>query len=271
MLDKDTQLCISVSGKPSNFGCTVHNAAFRACGLNFAYKAFGIQDIESAMNGVRALGIRGCGVSMPFKESVLHYLDDVNSMARAIGAVNTVVNDDGRLVGYNTDSEGAMRAIGEAYDIKGKAVVLLGAGGAARAIAFGLQSVGVASTTIVNRAPEGGKELAQRLGALFVPWERIGTIEGDLLVNATPVGMAPSIEDVVVGTEVLSRFETVLDVVVSPLDTNMISKASELGLVTVPGYRMSLYQAARQFELYTGRDAPLDAMENSLRDYLSGQ
>ncbi|MFQ5872260.1 MAG: shikimate dehydrogenase family protein [Dehalococcoidia bacterium] len=268
LIDKDTQLCISLSEKPSNFGCTVHNAAFQARGLNFLYKAFGVYDIENALKGVRALGIRGCGVSMPFKEAVIQYLEEVEPIAQEIGAVNTVVNDGSRLTGYNTDWEGAVNAISDAYDVKNKEVVLIGAGGAARAIGFGLVRTRVKELRIINRTDERGRELADRLGATFVPWCWLSLIGGDLLINATPVGMVPNTEITVVNADVMAKFQAVFDVVASPLITRMVEKARGLGLLAIAGYKMSLHQAAKQFELYTHCDAPLDVMEESLRQYL---
>ncbi len=222
------------------------------------------------MNGVRALGIRGCGVSMPLKETVIPFLDELDPVAQQIGAVNTVVNEDGRLVGHNTDWEGAVKALTEAYVFQNARVVMLGAGGVARAIGFGLRRAGVASLTVVNRTPARGRELAHHLGAEFRPLDELDSIEGELMINATSVGMSSDDERPVVRDEVLSRFGAVFDVVVSPAPTPTIEAAERLGIAAIPGLRMSLHQAAKQFELYTGRAAPLDAMERGIRAYLSG-
>ena len=270
-INKDTQLCISVAARPGSLGSIVHNAAFRALGLNFVYKACAITDIENAMKGVRALSIRGCGVSMPFKESVMDFLDEVEESARDIGALNTVVNDNGRLVGYNTDYFGARIAIEEAYDVRGKRVTIIGAGGAARAVGFSLKRMGAGIITIINRTLQKSETLALRLGAESVPWEQIESLEGELLVNATPVGMTPDAGTTSVAPQILRGFEAVFDVVTSPLKTVLVEKAEILGLATIPGYRMSLHQAAKQFELYTGLCAPLDAMEKSLKAYLANE
>jgi shikimate dehydrogenase len=262
-INKDTVLCISVASRPSNFGTTVHNAAYRALGLNFLYKAFGTSDIKGTISGVRALGIRGCSVSMPFKESIVKELDTLDEAAKAIGAVNTVVNDGGRLTGYNTDAHGAEVALKITKVVSGDSVLLLGAGGVAKAIFYALRRVGVKRVLVANRTAVKAKEMAGA-DAEVVAWESRHEAKADVLINATSIGMSPDSERVPFELKKSQGCRTVLDVVVSPMESLLIRTARSLGLETVPGYKMSLHQAAAQFRLYTSAEPPLKVMEDSI-------
>ena len=141
-LNKDTEVCISISSNPSNTGTTLHNACYEAQGLDFLYKAFQVTDLEAAVKGVRALNIRGCSVSMPFKQDIIAPIDDLDPLARRVGAVNTVLNDDGCLVGHNTDVSGAIKTIGSLSLGAEDKVLMLGAGGMARALVVAFQEPG---------------------------------------------------------------------------------------------------------------------------------
>ena len=264
MLDKNTVICISVSGRPSNFGTTLHNAGYRELGLNFAYKGFAISDIAGAIAGVRALGIRGCSVSMPYKESVIPYLDDLDDSARTIGAVNTVVNDSGKLIGYNTDAMGACVAIRELNISCEQKVLLLGAGGAAKAILYALGSLGFNKIVVANRTFNRSEELKGILTIDCVNWEDRENVQSDLLINATSIGMDPQPDIMPVSREYLNGCTSVMDVVVTPMESKLINVAKRLGLAVAPGYRMSLHQAAGQFKKYTQKEAPLAVMESAL-------
>lgn len=269
MINKDTQLCISLASRASNFGTTLHNAAYVALGLNFVYKAFGISDLEGALTGVRALNIRGCSVSMPFKEAVLPLLDDLDETARLIGAINTIVNDAGRLVGYNTDAVGARKALESIRAVPSETVLLLGTGGVARAIMFALRQMGFSQVHVASRDTQKIQFLDAILPCVAIPWEQIYTIRANLLINATSVGMSPDDWRSPVETKLLKHFRAVMDVVVSPMETNLIGSARALGKDVAPGYVMSLEQAFAQFELYTGEAAPRDVMEQSLKRLLA--
>jgi len=263
-------MCISVAGRPSNFGTTIHNTAFEAAGLNFVYKAFGVTDIAGAIAGVRALGIRGCSVSMPFKESVIAYLDEVDQAAGMIGAVNTVVNTDGILTGYNTDVYGAQKAL-ELECIEGlvsKKVMLLGAGGAAKAILHALRNLEVEDVVIVNRTYQKADMLAQKTGYRAAPWNERSRINAGVLVNATPIGMHPDVEQCPVDERTIARSSVVMDVIVSPMESLLVRTAKRMGKTIIPGYKMSLFQAAMQFQLYTGVEPPLDVMEAAMVNLL---
>ena len=262
-IDKDTNVCISISSRPSNFGTTIHNAAYRALGLNFIYKAFGVSDIVGAMAGVRALGIRGCSVSMPFKEKVIEYLDNLDETANAVGAVNTIVNENGYLKGYNTDVFGAKVALKSLEIGNDEKILVLGAGGAAKAIIFALGRLGLKQIFISNRT-RSKLEYLHNNSFEVVPWSDLGLIEADILINATSVGMQPNIEEMPVDIDTVKKFRAVMDVVLSPWESKLISEVKKMNKLFVPGYKMSLHQAAAQFELYTGESAPLDVMENAM-------
>jgi shikimate dehydrogenase len=268
LVDKDTQICISVASRPGNFGTTVHNAAFQALGLNFIYKSFGIDNIAGAVTGVRALSLRGCGVSMPFKESVIPYLDALNEDTASIGAVNTVVNTDGVLTGYNTDAYGVQKALEGVKDMACKKVMVLGAGGVAKAILYALRSGGVADVTIVNRSPEKANTLALKMGYRSAPWGERSRIDAEVLINATPIGMRPDVEQSPVDEQTIDRCSVLMDAVISPTETLLVQTARRMGKTIVPGSKMSLFQAAMQFKLYTGVEPPLDIMETAMNGLL---
>lgn len=247
----------------------MHRAGYEALGLPFVYAPFAVDagDLPAALEGMRALGIRGLGVSMPFKIQVLPLLDAIAPTAKRIGAVNTIVNDERMLTGHNTDAIGAVRAFEEASLVEGRRCLLLGAGGAARAVAVALAERG-AFLTIANRDHERARELAELTGAASLDWhaatKRAG--EFDALVNATSVGMnvdGPSVCPVDPGT--LRSGMIVMDIVYKPLETALVVAARRAGAKVVHGGRMLLHQAAAQFELYTGHEAPLEAMDLALR------
>jgi len=268
MINKDTQMCISVASRPSNFGTTLHNAAYLAMGLNFVYKAFEISDLAGALTGVRALNIRGCSVSMPFKVAALPLLDDIDETALLIGAVNTIVNDSGWLTGYNTDAVGALKALESISAEPGETVLLLGAGGAARAIVFALRQIGFSQVRVCNRDPKKIKELESILHCEEVPWDERHQSGADLLINATSVGMSPNLDDSPMDFGFLSQARAVMDVVVSPIESSLIKLARSMGKQVAPGYLMSLEQSIAQFRLYTGEAPPRDVMEKTLKKLL---
>ncbi|WP_408022416.1 shikimate dehydrogenase [Sorangium sp. Soce836] len=261
-------LCGSMSLHPVSTGAAMHLAGYRALGLDFTYIPFAVTDVEGALRGMRALGIRGLGVSMPYKQAVIPLLDEIDPTAARIGAVNTIVNDGGRLRGYNTDWIGAARALEEAAQLGGARVLLLGAGGAARAVAFGLAERG-ARVTIANRDLEKARQLAAAVGGTAVPLdERALTPDHDVLVNATSRGMAEVDPRSPVPEEALREGLLVMDIVYKPMITALVEAARRRGATAVHGGRMLLHQAAEQFRLYTGREPPLDAMDEALRAQL---
>ncbi len=263
-------VCASLSRFPSPLGRAMHEAGYRALGLPFVYVPFACLDLPGALAGVRALAIRGVGVSMPFKVEIVPLLDELDPLARRVGAVNTVVNEGGRLVGHNTDALGARRALEERAELAGRAALVLGAGGAARAVALGLAEAG-ARVALTNRGEGRLRELAASLpGFRTVLWaERAGAArDADLIVNATSLGMADVDPASPLPAEALRPGQTVLDAVFKPAQTALLATARQAGALAVDGTRMLLHQAMAQFTLYTGHPAPREAMEAGLRSVL---
>jgi shikimate dehydrogenase len=248
-------------GSPFTFNVKVHNAAYAALGLDYTFVCFGVEDVPSAIAAMRALGIRGMNVSMPHKQAVIPHLDALDETARAIGAVNTINHVDGRLTGYNTDCVGAVRALEEITTLLDQRIALLGAGGAARAIAYGLREAG-ARVTVFNRTAE--KAQARDFGLAFG-----GTLADfdaaafDGVVNATAAGFrAPDVNPI---AGQLAPHLFVMDAAFIPVRSRLIRDAEELGCRTSDGTRMLLHQFRGQIELYTGgHEAPMDAMSAAL-------
>ncbi|MGV0812003.1 shikimate 5-dehydrogenase [Mycolicibacterium boenickei] len=253
-LNKDTTLCISLAARPSNIGTRFHNYLYDELGLDFLYKAFTTTDIAAAIGGVRALGIRGCSVSMPFKKAVMSLVDEVEPSARAIDAVNTIVNDlsvpGGRLVACNTDYL-AVQHLVERLD-PGGAVLLRGSGGMAGAVGAALRDKGFRNGTIVARNAETGRALADRLGYGYAP--EVGTRTAPILVNVTPIGMAggPDEQRSAFEPAAIEAASAVVDVVAVPSETPLITAARAAGLPVITGAEVIALQAAEQFERYTG-------------------
>lgn len=259
-----------IMGNPVNHSLSpaMHNIAFAALNLNAAYVPFPVTDVGAAMTGFRALGIRGVSVTIPHKQTVIAHLDDIDPVAAKIGAVNTLNIENGRITGYNTDWIGANRALAEKIAPAGKKVLILGAGGSARAIGFGLLEAG-AEILLASRTSARGRELAATLSCPWHPLEAIPELAADCLVNATSVGMAPHADASLVAGEHLSRFPVVMDIVYAPLTTKLLREAGEAGCRVVNGLAMLLYQGVAQFELWTGREAPVAVMRESLLSSLS--
>jgi shikimate dehydrogenase len=261
-------LCGSLSLHPVSLGAAMHLAGYRALGLPFTYVPFAVTDLEGAVRGMRALGIRGFGVSMPFKQAILPLLDALDPIAAKIGAVNTIVNDAGRLTGHNTDWIGAVRALEERRSLGGARVLLIGAGGAARAIAYGLKERG-AEVWIASRDIAKAAALASGVGASSIDLSALGRAgEYDVLINATSAGMREIDPRSLVPEEAMREGLTVMDIVYKPIETELIKAAARRGATAIHGGRMLLHQAARQFELYTGVEAPLSAMDQALREQI---
>lgn len=258
-------LCGSISRLSSPLGRSMHEAGYRALDLPFAYVPFEVESAAAAMAAMRALAIRGFGVSHPFKQDVIAALDDLHPIARRIGAVNTVVNEGRRLVGHNTDWVGAVRALEEVTSLSAARVLLLGAGGAARAIAFGLRER-AARTTIANRDEAKAARIAAEVDARATGLdEAYRAADYEIVINATTLGQADVSSDSPVPDAALRVGQIVMDIVYKPLSTRLLAAAHEKGATAVDGGRMLLHQAAAQFEIYTGRPAPLDAMNRALK------
>jgi shikimate dehydrogenase len=279
-----TRVC-AVIGDPVEHSLSpaMHNAAFQKLGLNIVYVAFKVtkNELKEAISGARSLGLRGLNVTMPHKNAVISYLDETDSTAEAIGAVNTILNNHGKLVGYNTDGKGAMIALQEnGVDPEEKKMLLLGAGGAAKAIAFQAAQE-VEELVILNRTPEKAEQLAELLSKKFDKKVKGGALSAevlkkeletaDILVNATSVGMHPYVNRSPVPPDLLRRDLCVMDIVYNPLETKLVKDAKAVGAKVVVGLEMLLYQGAVAFEIWTNCPAPVDVMKKAALDKLAEQ
>lgn len=247
----------------------VHNAAFVASGIDWVYVAFAVPagQAREAVAAMRIFDIAGLSVTMPHKAGVLAGLDEVSDVAGALGAVNTVYWRDGRLIGDNTDGDGFIGALREeqGLQVDGLRFVVVGAGGAARAIVYGLQRQRAGQIIVLNRTPARAREAAALGGAVGRVGEQADIAGADVIVNATPVGM-----DAVVGAEypfdpqLVGPGQVLVDLVYQPLETPLLAAAAARGASVMNGLGMLVHQAARQFELWTGEPAPLDAMRSAL-------
>lgn len=255
------------------------NRAFRETGINAAYAAFHIKPgtLKDAVNGVRALNFRGVNVTIPYKVEVMDYLDEIDEGARAIGAVNTIVNDNGRLKGYNTDGIGYVRSLKEetGIDLSGRKVLMLGAGGAARAIVYALAKEGAAQIVIANRTEERAVELAADM-SVYTDVKGIGTgaagayaREADLVINTTSAGMFPKVEELPMDPADLHAGLLVSDLIYNPRHTRLLKEAESVGARIHGGLGMFIYQGAYAFEYWTGRPAPAEVMREAVERSLA--
>jgi shikimate dehydrogenase len=260
MIDGQTKI-FGILGRPvaHSLSPVMHNAAFRHLGINAVYVAFPVTDLAQAVAGLRGLAIGGVSVTIPFKEEIIPLLDELGPRSTRIGAVNTVINRDGRLIGSNTDWRGAVTALRAKISLPGRHVLILGAGGASRAIAYGILQEGGQVTLTDIDAPRAAA-MAQDLGAAVIASDALDSCPADILVNATPVGMAPDLEGIPIHPELLSRFQVVMDIVYKPLQTRLLREAQARGAASIDGLQMLIHQATAQFELWTGRTAPLEVM-----------
>ena len=259
-----------------SFSPPMHNAAFNKLNMDYVYTAFDVNpnDLKTAIVGADALNIKGFNVTIPHKIEVMKYLNEIDEVAKLIGAVNTI--DFKNLKGYNTDGIGAIKAIGEVTNVKNKNVVIAGAGGASRAISFYLAKYGVDQLTILNR----NVEKAQKLANDVLNSELIDNVESDsinnmnlsdadILINTTPVGMHPNVDDVPIALAGDMHDDLVVfDAVYNPNETGLLKQAIEAGAKPVYGIKMLLYQGAESFEIWTGKKAPIDVMQEALIKYL---
>ncbi|WP_319522164.1 shikimate dehydrogenase [uncultured Desulfosarcina sp.] len=267
-IDANTRL-YAVIGDPvaHSLSPAMHNAAFEQTGYNGAYTAFRVTDLPGAIAGIRALDIHGLSVTIPHKVAVMDLLDEIDPLARRIGAVNTIVNEDGRLFGFNSDSPGAMAALLEKTPVAHRRVAVIGAGGAARALAHGIREYG-GRLTVVNRSVDKGQRLAGELESDFCPLADFSGVGYDILVNTTSVGMVPKTDRMPVGYACLRPGMTVMDIVYNPLETKLLKAAREAGCAVVDGVAMFVHQGALQFERWTGLKAPVQLMKRTVIDAL---
>ncbi|MFQ6085493.1 MAG: shikimate dehydrogenase [Candidatus Bathyarchaeia archaeon] len=272
-VSSETKLC-GVIGDPIEHSLSpvMHNAAFEALNLDYVYLAFRVkkEDLRKSIDGIRGMNFVGVNVTIPHKVNVLPLLDWLDPVAEAIGAVNTIHNQDGELLGYNTDGVGALKALKGRAALRRKRIVILGAGGAARALAFYLAKE-CDEITILNRTGDRAASLAKdltnrKLGAvvLGLPLNqenlRQSLATADILINATSVGMFPRINDTLVPSQFLSPSLVTFDIVYNPPKTKLLSDAEAKGATAISGVEMFVNQGALSFEIWTGKEAPTEIM-----------
>jgi shikimate dehydrogenase len=277
-----TRVC-GVIGDPieHTLSPTIHNAAFDQLKLDFVFLAFRVKaaDLENAIQGMRGLDIHGLNVTMPHKSTVIDFLDEVDATVQFLGSANTILNKDGKLSGFNTDGVGALKALREnCVALSEKKVLLLGAGGAAKAIAFSLAKE-VRKLAILNRTAEKAKELAETLGRMFNK-KVVGSglssdaiaknlRDSDILINATSVGMKPNLTQSLVAPQWLKSDLAVMDIVYNPVETKLAKDAKAAGAKVISGVEMLIYQGGASFEIWTGRSAPIEIMRRAALNKLS--
>ncbi len=272
-----TRVC-GVIGDPVEHSLSpvMHNAAFQELNLDFVYVVFRVRkdELREAIVGAKSLDIRGLNVTMPHKNAVMKYLDEIDPTARAIGAVNTILNDEGKLIGYNTDGIGALKALKEnGVSLDGKKLLLLGAGGAGKAIAFHAAQE-VEELKILNRTTQKAKDLAEVLrkkfgkkidgNSLSAKTMKKELEDTDILVNATSVGMHPNDDQSLIDPSWLRPNLCVMDIVYNPIETKLAKDAKSIGAKVVSGVEMLVYQGAVSFEIWTDRPAPVKVMEQAI-------
>lgn len=248
--NKDTVLCMSLAARPGNFGVRFHNHLYEQLGLNFYYKAFSSNDLAASIAGIRSLGIRGCGVSMPYKEACIALVDELGACAAAIQSINTIVNTNGHLKAYNTDYIAVAQLL-QSHAVPRSRFALRGSGGMAKAVASAMRDAGFTDGLIIARNEQAGRALAASCG---LQWQaELAGERPPLLVNVTPLGMiGPQADELAFDEEVIAAAETVFDVVASPADTPLIQAARRLGKRVISGDEVAGIQALEQFVLYTG-------------------
>ncbi|HEX6984201.1 MAG TPA: shikimate dehydrogenase, partial [Planctomycetaceae bacterium] len=278
-VDADTEV-YAVAGDPvaHSYSPLIHNAAFRAAGVNAVYVPLRVpkHTFPQTVKDLESIGVRGYSVTIPHKEAALEVAVERDPMAVEIGAANTLYkNDDGGWAAANTDHDAAMSSLMEGLrrrdpdaTLNGKKVLMLGAGGVARAIGLGCARAG-AVLTITSRTKDRAEQLARELDASSMRWEKRGAGHIDVLINCTPVGMFPNVEETPIAVNWLAEHMVVFDTIYNPENTLLLKEARARGCVTVSGLEMFVRQAAAQFERFTGRPAPVEVMRETLRRGIS--
>ncbi|MDP7556707.1 MAG: shikimate dehydrogenase [Nitrospinaceae bacterium] len=261
-----------VIGNPisKSMGYLIHNRAFKETGSSDIYVPFLVDNVEKFFKGFSPY-FEGLSVTMPFKEDIMAVIDEVDETARKIGAVNTVVRDGEGWKGYNTDCTGAVKALEEHIDLNGKKVLIIGAGGTAKAIGHGVREKGAKITVTYNKNKERGTQLAKELGAEVVNVQDAGEEEVDVLINCSPVGMNPDVEATPISSRHLRKGMIVFDSVYNPPETRLIRDAKAAGCIAISGIELFINQAVGQFELWTGQKAPANPMRDVVVKTIEGQ
>ena len=263
-----------IFGKPVSHSLSpvLHNTGFETIGMDAVYCAFEPTNIDSAINAMRTLGISGASITIPYKIDVMKHINEIDSLAKDIGSVNTLVNKNGSIIGYNTDGLGACKAMEDAgMKINGSKALIIGNGGSARAIAFSLLSKGCAITIsgrnekhIANLANDLKKKYSDVDYILLDRLDSTNTEMFTVIINTTPVGMEPNVHETPIERELLHEGQFVFDIVYKPDETRLLQEAAKKGCKIIKGFEMLLAQGALQFKLWTGHDAPVDEMRKAV-------
>jgi shikimate dehydrogenase len=277
-----TQLC-AVIGNPvaHSLSPAIHNAAFEFLGLDFIYLAFRVEDVKGAIEGMRAIeNFRGMSVTIPHKREVMKYVDEIPEVDLNIGSINTVIHEQGKLIGLGTDGSGALKALVDSgVELDGRNILMLGAGGAARAISFTLArsthlkelwilDVDEALLGGLRTDLEAGTHAAVKSGSLTKTALAAAMENADVIIHCTPVGMHPNVDSSLVPPELFRSEQVVFDIVYTPFETKLLAEAKSRGLRVIPGVEMFVNQAALQFEHFTGVDAPVEVMRRVVMERL---
>ena len=249
----------------------MHNSNFKEKKLNYVYVPFKVrkEELEEFIKNMRNFNFRGSSVTIPHKVEVMEYLDEIDDTAEKIGAVNTLVNDNGKLYGYNTDYYGAVQALKEKTPLKEKEVFMIGTGGAGRAIVYGLKKEN-AKVTVTDINASKAKLLAKEFDVKFKDIEKIEELarKNEIIINATSVGMTPNINESIIKEKDLVKEKLIMDVVYNPVNTKLVQHAKKVGCKTVSGDRMLIHQAIGQFKLWTGKEPDFKLMESVLLEQI---
>ncbi|MGR3218225.1 MAG: type I 3-dehydroquinate dehydratase, partial [Candidatus Anammoxibacter sp.] len=287
-INRETKI-FGLLGNPvaHSMGVHIHNGALTKNSINAVYVPFKVDKLSDFMDHIKEIGVDGLSVTIPHKESVVEFLDAIDPVAKEIGAVNTIVNNSGKLIGSNTDCPAAIDALEEALEkpeakenrkpqtpnpdtqsaIHNKKVVIIGAGGAARAIAFGLKGKN-ADITIINRTHERALDLSKDIGCNCVQLDELAKLEIDILINTTSVGMFPNVDESLVPDAILKKGMIVFDIIYNPTETKLLKGAKMKGCTVLNGVDMFVKQAALQFGLFTGEKAPTKLMRDTINELI---
>jgi len=283
MIDAETKLCCLI-GKPVEHSLSpaMHNAAFKKLGLNFAYTAFNVEKpkLPGAVKSLKTLSFRGANITIPHKERVIRLLDELDSSAQKTNAVNTILNENGKLKGFNTDGIGSIKALKEKTSLRNKNISVCGAGGASRAICFSLlkERIGKlsifdidslkASTLTKSLAQNANAELPEIISMNSKQEFNQGIEESDILINASPIGLFPKTNETPIPKNAFHSKLLAFDIVYNPIKTKFLREAEESGSQTLSGERMLLFQGAASFEIWTNKKAPIKIMHKTILEQL---
>lgn len=272
MISAKTSICMII-GDPveQSLSPQMHNAAYSALGIDNDFVYLGAQvtenQLQAAIAGIRALRIKGITVTVPHKIAVMQFLDTIDPTAKEIGAVNTIVNQENKLIGYNTDWIGIAEPLKKIIDIKGKSVVILGAGGAAHAAVFAVKQLG-GQITILNRTIEHAQNLAAKFNCSYDEITNTESIiTADVIINTTSVGL--NSEDCPIDPTLIQGHQIVFDIVYDPYETLLLKEAKKKGATIIHGTDMLLHQGLAQFELFTGKKAPEEVMREVIMNNIT--